>query len=163
MFSKSLNTIAILAAAIANLSNASPVKEGVEANTGPRMAAAISSANIDALNNIGTINLTRRSNDGSFTWYNTGLGACGQVHTDADLVVALSAPLFDPYTPNSNPNYNSLCNRRLRANYNGRSVDAIVVDRCLACATYDLDLSPAAFQQLADLSVGRIQGTWDWI
>ena len=163
MFSKSLNTIAILAAAIANLSNASPVKEGVEANTGPRMAAAISSANIDVLNNIGTINLTRRSNDGSFTWYNTGLGACGQVHTDAGLVVALSAPLFDPYTPNSNPNYNSLCNRRLRANYNGRSVDAIVVDRCLACATYDLDLSPAAFQQLADLSVGRIQGTWDWI
>jgi hypothetical protein len=27
---------------------------------------------------------------GKFTWYNPGLGACGQTHTDADLVVALS-------------------------------------------------------------------------
>ena len=45
----------------------------------------------------------------------------------------------------------------------GRSVTVTVTDRCVACATTDLDFSPSAFQQLADLSQGRLYGmTWDW-
>jgi hypothetical protein len=44
----------------------------------------------------------------------------------------------------------------------GKSVTALVVDRCAGCvAIGDLDFGPAAFEQLADLSVGRIFGvTW---
>lgn len=100
---------------------------------------------------------------GRFTYYNPGLGACGQTHGDGDLVVALSYVDFDPQTPNGNPNNNPLCGRRLRAHYAGKSVDVTAVDRCPGCNSGDLDLSPAAFQALADLSVGVIQSTWEYI
>ncbi|KAH6623184.1 RlpA-like double-psi beta-barrel-protein domain-containing protein-containing protein [Chaetomium tenue] len=100
---------------------------------------------------------------GRFTYYNPGLGACGQNHGDGDYVVAMSHADFDPSTPNGNPNNNPLCGRRIRASYAGKSVDVTVVDRCKACNSGDLDFSPAAFQTLAALSVGVIQGTWEWI
>ena len=45
----------------------------------------------------------------------------------------------------------------------GKSVDVTVVDRCTGCKETDLDFSPAAFDQLADESVGRLSGmTWTW-
>jgi expansin (peptidoglycan-binding protein) len=45
----------------------------------------------------------------------------------------------------------------------GKSVTITVTDRCESCGDTDLDFSPAAFAQLADLSVGRIDGmTWSW-
>ena len=44
---------------------------------------------------------------------------------------------------------------------NGKSVTIAITDRCVGCAEWDLDFSPAAFSQLADESVGRIHGmTW---
>lgn len=52
---------------------------------------------------------------GRFTHYTPGLGACGQTHSESELVVALSYADSDPYTPNGNPNNNSLCGKRLRA------------------------------------------------
>ncbi|KAK4148592.1 RlpA-like double-psi beta-barrel-protein domain-containing protein-containing protein [Chaetomidium leptoderma] len=100
---------------------------------------------------------------GRFTYYTPGLGACGQSHSSSELVVALNHVDFDPYTPNGNPNNNSLCGRRIRASYGGKSVDVTVVDRCPACNAGDLDLNPTAFQALASLDVGVIQGTWEWI
>ncbi|KAK4204582.1 RlpA-like double-psi beta-barrel-protein domain-containing protein-containing protein [Triangularia verruculosa] len=98
---------------------------------------------------------------GDFTHYSpsVGLGACGQVHQDSELVVAISYADFDPQTPAGNPNNNPLCGRRLRASFEGKSVDVTVVDRCPSCSSGSLDLSPATFQQLADLGRGRIQGT----
>ncbi|KAL2152800.1 hypothetical protein VTH82DRAFT_3955 [Thermothelomyces myriococcoides] len=107
-------------------------------------------------------NLAPRAS-GRFTWYNPGLGACGNWNGDGDLVAALNAADFDPYTPNGNPNNNSLCGRRLRVSYNGKSVDVTVVDRCPTCNAGDLDLSPAAFEALEPLSTGVIYGSWDWI
>ncbi len=61
--------------------------------------------------------------------------------------MALSYADFDPYTPNGNPNNNSLCGKKLRASYNGKSVDVTVVDRCTGCASGSLDLSPTAFRK----------------
>ncbi|KAK4676173.1 hypothetical protein QC764_509759 [Podospora pseudoanserina] len=100
---------------------------------------------------------------GQFTWYNTGLGACGKWNNDGELVVALNRHVFDPQTPNGNPNNNPLCGRMIRASYNGKTVDVRVVDRCPGCAAGDLDLSPTAFQRLASLGTGRITGDWWWI
>ena len=37
----------------------------------------------------------------------------------------------------------------------GHSVAVTVTDRCTGCAEFDLDLSPAAFSQLASESTGR--------
>ncbi|KAM9926206.1 hypothetical protein OXX59_003375 [Metschnikowia pulcherrima] len=100
---------------------------------------------------------------GDGTWYYTGLGACGWVNTDNDYIVAIGHGLFDQYTPGTNPNENTLCGKKIRAYYQGKSVEVTAVDRCEGCKPYDIDFSPAAFSQLADQSVGRIKITWEWI
>ncbi|KAM3073595.1 hypothetical protein ACMFMF_006798 [Clarireedia jacksonii] len=78
--------------------------------------------------------LVRRANAGDLTYYDVGLGACGWTNTDSQMVVS----------------------------YGGKSVVVEVVDKCMGCNTYDLDLSPAAFSALAPESAGRIKGTWVW-
>jgi expansin (peptidoglycan-binding protein) len=57
-----------------------------------------------------------------------------------------------------NPNENPLCGKTASVNYQGKNVQVSLTDRCAACAYGDLDFSPAAFDQLADPSVGRISG-----
>ncbi|KAK4458974.1 RlpA-like double-psi beta-barrel-protein domain-containing protein-containing protein [Cladorrhinum samala] len=101
---------------------------------------------------------------GTFTWYNTGLGACGKTSNDGQLVVALNHALFDPKTPGGNPNKNTLCGKKIRVHYQDKAVEVTVVDRCPGCSgSGDLDLSPAAFEKLAPLSRGVIHGGWDWL
>ncbi|EJF65161.1 Non-catalytic module family EXPN protein, partial [Dichomitus squalens LYAD-421 SS1] len=82
-----------------------------------------------------------------------GLGACGAPSQNTDLVVALSA---DQYDGGAN------CWRHIGVHYQGHFVDATVVDLCPGCASGSIDLSPAAFEQLAPLSAGRIQVSWDY-
>ena len=80
-----------------------------------------------------------------------------------------------------NPNNNPVCGRKIKVNCkplccsrfsyaevipldHGASVIITVTDRCTGCALTDLDFSPAAFNQLADPSVGRLFGMdWEWI
>lgn len=99
---------------------------------------------------------------GDGTYYDTGLGACGWTNTDTDFIAAIGHGLFDEYTPNGNPNRNTLCGKKIIAHYEGKSVEVTAVDRCEGCLPYDLDFSPAAFDQLADALLGRIQITWSW-
>ncbi|KAI9155434.1 Papain inhibitor [Paramyrothecium foliicola] len=95
------------------------------------------------------------SNTGDLTYYNTGLGACGETNKDTDFVAAVSPTIFDS---------KNACNKMIRVSYNGRSADVRIVDLCPGCDTYDVDLTPAAFQQaVGDLGLGRVQGTWDYI
>ncbi|KAK6528693.1 hypothetical protein TWF694_003936 [Orbilia ellipsospora] len=42
-------------------------------------------------------------------------------------------------------------------------VTITVVDRCGGCAEYDLDLSPAAFNMIADPRTGRVPIDWRWV
>lgn len=100
---------------------------------------------------------------GDGTYYSTGLGACGITNTDTDYICAISHELYDEYTPGSNPNDNTLCGKKIKAFYGGKSVEVTVVDRCEGCSYYDLDFSPSAFEQLADELLGRIKITWEWV
>jgi expansin (peptidoglycan-binding protein) len=43
------------------------------------------------------------------------------------------------------------------------SVGVRIVDRCPECAPGDIDLSPEAFAQIADLSAGRVDITWRYV
>jgi expansin (peptidoglycan-binding protein) len=44
----------------------------------------------------------------------------------------------------------------------GKSVTVRVQDKCVTCAEFNLDMSPAAFNALADPLVGRLHGvTWN--
>lgn len=101
------------------------------------------------------------------TAFHPGRGACGQTNKDTDLVFALPASQFDP-SPGGNPNHNKNCGRRARvtsgeAARTDRSVVVTVVDRCAGCAYGDIDLSPAAFNQIADPDEGRVRVTWQFI
>lgn len=100
---------------------------------------------------------------GEGTYYSTGLGSCGITSSDTDYIIAVSHEMYDQYTPNGNPNKNTLCGKKVRAFYGDNSVDVTVVDRCEACSYNDLDFSPSAFSQLASQSLGRIDITWEWL
>jgi len=101
------------------------------------------------------------SGDGTF--YGTGSNACGGVDHDTDFICAAAHGLFDSYPgATGNPNNNPICGKKLTAHYQGKSVTVKVTDRCGGCEGNSLDFSPAAFKQIADPNLGRIQMTWSW-
>ncbi|KAK7462835.1 DPBB1 domain-containing protein [Stygiomarasmius scandens] len=107
---------------------------------------------------------------GEGTYYTPGLGACGVTSTESDLICAVAKDFFDGYatkggqSAGANPNNNPICNKKIEVTYQGKSVTVTAVDRCEGCKGYDLDFSPAAFNKLADPSVGRIQGIkWNFV
>ncbi|KAF8181052.1 RlpA-like double-psi beta-barrel-protein domain-containing protein-containing protein [Pholiota molesta] len=91
---------------------------------------------------------------GDATWYNTGLGSCGVTNSDSDFVVALST---------ADAANGQHCGQQIQVQYQGRTVQATVEDTCPGCSQGSIDLTPAAFQQLASLDAGRIQVTWNFI
>ncbi|KAF9484203.1 riboflavine-aldehyde-forming enzyme [Pholiota conissans] len=105
-----------------------------------------------------TLSLTIHLNSSkcSATWFNVGLGSCGVVNVNSDFIVALSTVEMAG---------GASCGRQIRVNFidQGRSVVATVRDTCPSCSQFSIDLSPAAFQALASLDVGRIQVEWDFI
>ena len=42
----------------------------------------------------------------------------------------------------------------------GKTTTATVVDKCMGCDDFSIDLSSAAFLDLDDLAVGRTKATW---
>lgn len=94
---------------------------------------------------------------GDITFYQAGLGACGET-TDGstDKVVALPHEFMGEQS-NGNP----FCGKTVTINYKGQSVQATVVDKCMGCVGRDLDLSNAAFDGLGIAeSVGRTTADW---
>ncbi|ORX49470.1 hypothetical protein DM01DRAFT_1338141 [Hesseltinella vesiculosa] len=87
-----------------------------------------------------------KRNTGKATYYNTGLGSCGETNNDNELVVALSAADMSK----------SYCGKSIKVTSGSKSVTATVVDTCPGCASGSIDLSPAAFKKLANLAVGVI-------
>lgn len=105
----------------------------------------------DATNSGETIN----AHHGDLTYYSVGLGSCGWTNTDSELVAAVSVALHDRLKP---------CGRKMRITRNGKSVDVKVVDKCMGCAEWDVDLSPTAFEKVVgSLGVGRAAADWVWI
>ncbi|KAG2202634.1 hypothetical protein INT47_002066 [Mucor saturninus] len=103
---------------------------------------------------------TSFSGDG--TWFDIGLGSCGQTNTDTDFVAALNAPQM---MNGANPNANPMCGKQIKITNpaNGKSVTVKIVDTCPPCASGSVDLSPAAFGAIADLSAGRIKINWVFV
>ncbi|MEW1718131.1 RlpA-like double-psi beta-barrel domain-containing protein [Streptomyces sp. NPDC093109] len=96
---------------------------------------------------------------GDGTYYNTGLGACGWRNNDSQLVVAVSQRW---YGTAPNPNNSAACGKQLKVRGPLGVVYVTIVDKCMGCATDDLDLSPAAFRQIANISQGRVSIRWVW-
>lgn len=92
---------------------------------------------------------------GQATYYDVGLGACGVTNTNSELIAAMNVDQFG-----SQSNGNPICGKQATLYYQGKSVTVTVQDKCPGCSYGDIDLSPAAFQALADESLGRIPITW---
>ncbi|TFY79779.1 hypothetical protein EWM64_g4227 [Hericium alpestre] len=108
--------------------------------------------------------LQSRANSGQATFYVPGIGACGKTNAPTDMIAAVSGGLFDTFPgAGANPNTNPTCTKQAKVIFKGKSVTVGIVDRCVACNQNDLDLSPSAFSQLADQSLGRIDMTWEFV
>jgi len=110
---------------------------------------------------------------GDLTYYEAGLGACGEVDGQQDNIVSISHIVFDAAgsstSTGGNSNDNPLCGLMLRARrfddeYGAeRSIDLKVVDRCTGCEPTDLDTTLGAFERLAPSASGRVDVTWAWL
>ncbi|KIX95960.1 uncharacterized protein Z520_08215 [Fonsecaea multimorphosa CBS 102226] len=100
---------------------------------------------------------------GDLTYYEPGLGACGLTSTDNDKIVAISHIVFDAVSVGSDPNANPLCGKKIRARRDNKSVDLTVVDRCTGCQPTDIDVTINTFAELADVDLGRVLVTWNWL
>jgi rare lipoprotein A (peptidoglycan hydrolase) len=99
------------------------------------------------------------SHAGDATYYGVGLGSCGKTNKDSDMIVALN---HGQMGNGANPNHNGLCGKTITAHGPKGSVTVTIVDTCPGCANGDLDLSPAAFNKIADMEKGRVPITWDF-
>ncbi|KAJ5553883.1 hypothetical protein N7513_003842 [Penicillium frequentans] len=100
---------------------------------------------------------------GDLTYYDPGLGACGDTSTESEMICAVSHIVFDAASTSSNPNDNPLCGLKIRIRRDGQSVDVKVVDRCVGCAETDLDVTEAAFEKVASIPQGRVTMEWAWL
>ncbi|QEU91213.1 cysteine/serine endopeptidase inhibitor [Streptomyces kanamyceticus] len=100
---------------------------------------------------------------GKMTYYNDkGYGACG-TPIDASTQDLVAVPASWWTTPN--PNNDPLCQGiSVQVSYNGRTITVPVRDKCPSCAATHIDLSQTAFQKLAPLDVGVVNGiTWKFV
>jgi hypothetical protein len=95
---------------------------------------------------------------GDITYYQAGLGACG-INSDGDTenVVALPYELMGTQS-NGNP----YCGQTItiQCPSTGETTTATVVDKCMGCTGFSIDLSNAAFLDLTELAVGRTTANW---
>lgn len=103
---------------------------------------------------------------GEATYFDPGMGSCGETHGPDDLIAAISFQVMDPKNP-GNPNNNPLCGKKIQCMRNGdpsTKTIVTVVDRCPVCVAGDLDLSPAAYKSLGGtIEEGRFNIDCIWL
>ncbi|KAG1137695.1 hypothetical protein G6F37_011477 [Rhizopus arrhizus] len=89
---------------------------------------------------------------GDGTFYQVGLGSCGETSSDSDMVAALSSELMR--------DSKKYCGKSITVKSKKGSVKLKVVDTCPSCSKGDVDMSSAAFKKLGSLNTGRIDISW---
>ncbi|KAL4064760.1 RlpA-like double-psi beta-barrel-protein domain-containing protein-containing protein [Scleroderma yunnanense] len=96
---------------------------------------------------------TRDDQPPFLTGTQSGQGACGFINDNSEHIAAVSNFLFDAY-----PGYDGI------DSYNqDKSTTVTITDSCDGCALTDIDFTPTAFADLADLDIGRINISWEWV
>ncbi|KXT10047.1 hypothetical protein AC579_8655 [Pseudocercospora musae] len=96
---------------------------------------------------------------GDLTWYDVGMGACGETSTPDQPIVAISEAIFDSYPNGGNPNNSPLCGKYITiTGKDGKAHKAKIVDRCPGCKQSDLDLSQDFFNLVTNNGDGRVGG-----
>lgn len=97
---------------------------------------------------------------GWMSWFYPDVGSCGIKNNDGDLVVAISRFTMDRFST-GNSNENPLCGKTITIDYQGKTLDVKVADRCFACSENDLDATPAVFEKLTgNKDIGKVDISW---
>jgi len=100
---------------------------------------------------------------GIATFYNQdgSEGACGGFHSDSDLIGAMNQGRYGDSSQKS-----SECGRQVRITNpkNGKEVVITIVDDCPTCPLINsIDLSPSAFNEIADPVEGEVPISWVYL
>ncbi|KAG6891497.1 hypothetical protein C0992_005636 [Termitomyces sp. T32_za158] len=100
--------------------------------------------------------LEKRDYSGKATWFNVGLGSCGQTNVNSDYIVALSPATYAG---------GAHCGKKIRITdkATGVSATATVRDTCPGCGAGDLDMSPSLFSHFEPLDKGTFQLEWNFL
>ncbi|KAL0945415.1 hypothetical protein HGRIS_000907 [Hohenbuehelia grisea] len=92
---------------------------------------------------------------GRATFYSveTGASQCGPTFSNSDIVVALPVAHYAS---------GAHCGDTISVTFGSTTIHPTIIDSCPACSGDSIDLSPAAFQQLASLDTGLINVEWDF-
>lgn len=103
----------------------------------------------------GDVGIHKRSFDNArFTFYDVGLGACGQYSSPSDFMVAINVIQFGPGYPGP------LCFKSITISYGGKTAQATIMDKCMGCPNAGLDFSKGLFDYFASEDEGVLYGTW---
>ncbi|KAG5636578.1 hypothetical protein H0H81_007586 [Sphagnurus paluster] len=93
---------------------------------------------------------------GRATYFEVGLGSCGQSSANAEYIVALNPSTYAS---------GSHCGQQIQITdpKSGVSATATVRDTCPGCGPNDLDMSPALFRAFAPLERGTFQMEWSFV
>ena len=138
--------------------SASPSIAKKDATTSTAGSTAGSTASSSATSS--SIFDTSAVQNGIATFYSVGADNCGTSSTDSDYVCAISQKMYDSVA--SSDSISEYCGHSININYNGKTITVKVVDSCESCDATHLDLSPSAFQALADPDLGVIDIQWEW-
>lgn len=101
------------------------------------------------------------SRSGELTYYDVGMGACGEDDSgkdDTENIVALSHLLMGAQS-NGNP----MCGKTITIKANGKTVTATVRDKCMGCAVNDVDVSRKVYKAIwGGLDSGRTEMEWSF-
>ncbi|KAJ9120320.1 hypothetical protein QFC24_005274 [Naganishia onofrii] len=99
----------------------------------------------------------KRGFGGRATFYETGLGACGEWNNDSDYIVALNSEQYGGGYPGPE------CFKKIQISANGQTATATIMDECPTCSYGQLDLSPSLFNHFANPDDGIFEMTWDYV
>ncbi|KAK5655713.1 hypothetical protein OQA88_5250 [Cercophora sp. LCS_1] len=102
----------------------------------------------------------RDSRSGAMTYYQVGLGSCGQDDTGKDNLENIVAMSPDMVGTGGDSN----CGRKIHIKgKDGQVVSATVRDKCPSCSPGEIDVSEKVFKEIVgDLGVGRSKVSWTW-
>ncbi|KAL5529651.1 hypothetical protein ACEPAG_5636 [Sanghuangporus baumii] len=97
----------------------------------------------------------------TFFFQNNNPGACGDVHSDDDLIAAIDSARYGNTGEKS-----ELCGKQVKITNtkNNKEVTVTIADACPTCENGDsIDLSAGAFDKIADRSEGVVPISWSFV